>query len=72
MPDDMPFTLVGIAGEDDLDAPDLAPAAPPSFPQVSSGPLQAATKRQRADKPNAPQLEPGASERLRRRLNVRA
>lgn len=64
------FTLVGIAGEDDLDASDLAPpagAAQPSFPQASSGPLQAATKRQRAVKP-APQLEPGASERLRQQL----
>lgn len=64
------FTVVGIAGEDDLDAPDLGPAmaAQPLFPQVSSGPLQAATKRQRADKPNAPQLEPGASERLQQQL----
>src|SRR5437868_7469541 len=52
------FTLVGIAGEDDLDAPDLASAvaAQPSLPQVSSGPLSAAAKRPRAAKTNAPQL----------------
>ena len=64
------FTLVGIAGEDDLDAPDLVPAvaAHPSLPQVSSGPVPAAAKRSRTDKPNAPQLTPDASEKLRQQL----
>ena len=33
------FTLVGIAGEDDLDAPDLSPAAVP--PASQNGPLRA-------------------------------
>lgn len=64
------FTLVGIAGEDDLDAPDLAPAvaAHPPVSQVSSGPLQAAAKRTRADKSSSPQLPPGGSEKLRQQL----
>ena len=45
------FTLVGIAGEDDLDAPDLAPAvaAQPALPQVCPAdlcrPLQNARAR---------------------------
>ena len=34
------FTLVGIAGEDDLDAPDLSSAVPPS----SQEPVEAANK----------------------------
>src|SRR5207249_3918745 len=64
------FTLVGIAGEDDLDAPDLTPveAARPTFPQVSGGPVPAAAKRTRADKSSAPQLTPGESEKLRQKL----
>jgi hypothetical protein len=64
------FTLVGIAGDDDLDAPDLAPtvAAHPSLPHVSGGPVQAAAKRTRADKSSPPQLTPGASEKLRQQL----
>jgi hypothetical protein len=64
------FTLVGIAGEDDLDAPDLAPAvaAQPALPQVPRGPLQAVAKRPRADKSSPVQLPPDASERLRRQL----
>jgi hypothetical protein len=64
------FTLVGIAGEDDLDAPDLASAvaAQPALPQVPSGPLQAAAKRSRADKSSPAQLPPDASEKLRQQL----
>jgi ERF superfamily len=64
------FTLVGIAGEDDLDAPDLGPAvaAQPSLPQMSSGPLPAAAKRPRADTSSPVQLPPGASEKLRQQL----
>jgi hypothetical protein len=64
------FTLVGIAGEDDLDAPDLVPAlaARPPASQVSSRPLPAAAKRPRADKPEPAQLPPGESEKLRQQL----
>ena len=64
------FTLVGIAGEDDLDAPDLASAvvAQPALPQLPSGPLQAAAKRSRADKSSPAQLPPDASEKLRQQL----
>jgi hypothetical protein len=32
------FTLVGIAGEDDLDAPDLCDPTPPGSPTLTSGP----------------------------------
>src|SRR6476646_8579583 len=64
------FTLVGIAGEDDLDAPDLAPtvAAHPSLPLVSDGPLPGATKRTRAGKLSPPQLTATESEKLRHQL----
>src|SRR5215468_9966494 len=64
------FTLVGIAGEDDLDAPDLAPAmaGQTQLSQVSSGPLPAAAKRPRADKSSPAQLPPDASEKLRHQL----
>lgn len=64
------FTLVGIAGEDDLDAPDLVPAvaAQPPVSRVLSGPAPAAAKRTRADRPSSPQLEPGASEQVKQQL----
>ena len=64
------FTLVGIAGEDDLDAPDLVPAVAAHLPasQVSSSSLPAAAKRTRADRSNLVQLPPGASEKLRQQL----
>lgn len=74
------FTLVGIAGEDDLDAPDLAPAAaappaatpttplPTSVSQVSRRPLQASSRPPRPDRPSLPQLTPSASENLRQQL----
>ena len=68
------FTLVGIAGEDDLDAPDLlsleAQTSPPK-PEQGSGltghpspspppgrPLQAAEKRARTQRPQPPRLSP--------------
>src|SRR5512132_3073406 len=45
------FTLVGIAGEDDLDAPDLC-----------NGPLS--PRQPGVDRPIAPSVEPGSSQRL--------
>ena len=78
------FTLVGIAGEDDLDAPDLpnvGPSAeeqnnPPSGQPIPSGLDQptvgrsrpASDRRARVDKPQPPNLSPDASESLQRRL----
>ncbi len=74
------FTLVGIAGEDDLDAPDLVPAAaaPPAAPptttlptsvsQISRRPLPAPSRRPRPDRPSLPQLTPAASEKLLQQL----
>lgn len=61
------FTLVGIAGEDDLDAPDLAPAeaAQPSLPITS---VPAVAKRARADKSSFLQVTLGDSEKLRQQL----
>ena len=48
------FTLVGIAGEDDLDAPDLTPAVGPSASasasQAPSQHLQSPEKRARPEK----------------------
>ena len=64
------FALVGIAGEDDLDAPDLATAVvpKPSVPQVSSGPVQPFQRRARPEKSSPPPLPPDASEKLRGQL----
>lgn len=69
------FTLVGIAGEDDLDAPDLMPtvatgvaAAPTGVPQVSNVPLPTATMRSRPDRSMLPALKRDESERLRQQL----
>ena len=78
------FTLVGIAGEDDLDAPDLPNAGrsaeeqnnPPSAQPIPSGLDQptvgrsrpASDRRARADKPKPPNLSPNASESLRCQL----
>ena len=78
------FTLVGIAGEDDLDAPDLpnvGPSAeeqnnPPSAQPIPSGLDQptvgrsrpASDRRARVDKPKPPNLSPDASESLRCQL----
>jgi hypothetical protein len=77
------FTLVGIAGEDDLDAPDLmAPTTPSSAPEkpkkdgvglLNGGqpnPVQRATHREGKAHPNSakPMLGPEASAALRDRL----
>src|SRR6516164_1365617 len=78
------FTLVGIAGEDDLDAPDLlsleaqtSPPKPehgsglighPSPSQAPGRPLPAHEKRSRTQRPQPPRLSPDASENLRRQL----
>jgi hypothetical protein len=74
------FTLVGIAGEDDLDAPDLSAAG--LSPQVQKDlqadqqslggldrrPLRPSDKRARTEKPKPPSLSPNASESLRHKL----
>jgi hypothetical protein len=78
------FTLVGIAGEDDLDAPDLlSPATPETKADDPSGnkknrfnggqgrsSLQGSGSQSRKPGPNPsrPKLEPGASAALRERL----
>jgi ERF superfamily len=72
------FTLVGIAGEDDLDAPDLVPAnGPPTSQEVSASPdngaaagayLQTPQKRARSERSRLPTLSADASDELRRRL----
>ncbi|HEY1803320.1 MAG TPA: ERF family protein, partial [Terracidiphilus sp.] len=77
------FTLVGIAGEDDLDAPDLVapqspgagpqPAKPPTNPHLNGGhrdPAQPPPRRDRRHSPasNQPALGPRESTELRDRL----
>ena len=78
------FTLVGIAGEDDLDAPDLSPAdgingplkyredpgaLPNPAPLLAAGrPLPASERRARSERPGPPTLSRDASDDLRRRL----
>jgi hypothetical protein len=71
------FTLVGIAGEDDLDAPDLLPAnGPPAFQDVSPSAgngaagayLQTPQRRARSKRPRPPTLSANAADELRRRL----
>jgi ERF superfamily len=72
------FTLVGIAGEDDLDAPDLVPAnGPPTSQDVSASPnngaapsayLQTPQRRTRSERSRPPTLSADASNELRRRL----
>ncbi len=80
------FTLVGIAGEDDLDAPDfIAPTTPPSKPDRSFGNKKGHLnggqgiasrhftrgRQTKADSnPPKPILEPGASATLRNQLLV--
>ncbi|WP_439364437.1 ERF family protein [Bradyrhizobium sp. DASA03005] len=54
------FALVGIAGEDDLDAPDTA-AGPPAPPNLRAAPGKGALNR-------APVLRPGESAALREQL----
>jgi ERF superfamily len=75
------FTLVGIAGEDDLDAPDLLPADGPLIPNRDAGrlhspsPLNGAAqpspvsdKRSRSERTKPPTLSPEDSDKLRRQL----
>jgi hypothetical protein len=72
------FTLVGIAGEDDLDAPDLVPAnGTPASQDVSASPdngaaprgyLQTPQRRARSERSRPPTLSAEASAELRRRL----
>ena len=72
------FTMVGIAGEDDLDAPDLVPANGPAASQdVSASPdngaaagayLQTPQRRARSERSRPPTLSANASNELRRRL----
>jgi hypothetical protein len=77
------FTLVGIAGEDDLDAPDLANAElsparkaeqgaggsnQPSQAQAFSRPLQTSDRRARAERVRPPTRPPNASEKICRQL----
>jgi ERF superfamily len=78
------FTLVGIAGEDDLDAPDLQSGDRPSAiqngplrageptdnnsPPQSAGPDSRQSGRARSKRPRPPTLSPDASDNLRRRL----
>jgi hypothetical protein len=71
------FTLVGIAGEDDLDAPDLVPPTGPSASQdASASPdngaadpyLQTPQRRVRSERSRPPTLSADASDELRRRL----
>ena len=76
------FTLVGIAGEDDLDAPDLSSADGASgaaradtggsqnlaVPQVAAPPSQATARRARPERPVPPPLSPEASVKLRQQL----
>ncbi|MVT54810.1 DUF968 domain-containing protein [Bradyrhizobium yuanmingense] len=54
------FALVGIAGEDDLDAPDTV-AGPPAAPNLKAAPGKGALNR-------APVLRPGESAALREQL----
>jgi ERF superfamily len=70
------FTLVGIAGEDDLDAPDLpaAVAVPgstngPLLPaETGDRPLEAPEKRGRSERPKPPALPCQDSDKLREKL----
>src|ERR1700746_1720098 len=72
------FTLVGIAGEDDLDAPDLVQAnGPPASQDVLPSPdngavpsayLQTLQRRARSERLRPPTLSANASDQLRRRL----
>ena len=72
------FTLVGIAGEDDLDAPDLVPSSgPPASQDVSPSPdsgaaagayLQTPQRRARSERSRPATLSADASNELRHRL----
>jgi hypothetical protein len=77
------FALVGIAGEDDLDAPDLLPADGPAASQdvplgpdkeiaatlvAAVRPPQTSERRARPERSRPPTLSADASDELRRRL----
>jgi ERF superfamily len=72
------FTLVGIAGEDDLDAPDLVPVNEPLVSQdapprpdkeaAAGRPFQVPERRTRSERSRPPTLSANASDELRRRL----
>jgi ERF superfamily len=72
------FTLVGIAGEDDLDAPDLVPAnGPPASQDVPASPnngaapsayFQTPQRRARLERSRPPTLSADAADELRPRL----
>jgi hypothetical protein len=74
------FALVGIAGEDDLDAPDLSPAVVPPAQNGAlspggllhhpspSQPLQSSEGRAHAGRAKRASLSPDASDKLHRRL----
>jgi hypothetical protein len=75
------FTLVGIAGEDDLDAPDLPAAglsaqndlprpgqSPVAMEPKSSGSPRSSERRTRADRAMRPTLPPGASQDIQHQL----
>jgi len=72
------FTLVGIAGEDDLDAPDLLPENStlvsrdgprgPDKEAAAGRPLQAPERRTRPERSRPPTLSADASDELCRRL----
>jgi hypothetical protein len=77
------FTLVGIAGEDDLDAPDLSPAAPETKADNSSANKKdrfnggqgqsivqgsAGQRTKPGPNPSRPKLQPGVSAALRDKL----
>ena len=74
------FTLVGIAGEDDLDAPDLVPVTGPLVSQdaplgpdkktAAGPPFQVPENRTRSERSRSPTLSADASDELRRRLLV--
>jgi hypothetical protein len=66
------FTLVGIAGEDDLDAPDLQVEPTPSGALDESCPTSNPMPRRRPNgkRPNSPMLAPDASATLRDQLLV--
>jgi hypothetical protein len=68
------FTLVGIAGEDDLDAPDLMSSAgleiKPDSPSPTLNKKNTFKGAQRQATPSRPKLEPEASAALREQLAV--
>src|SRR5438270_4060267 len=64
------FTLVGIAGEDDLDAPDLHDGPPAAIPAGANGTVDKKTSNRSVHKPQLPKplLAAAASNTLRDQL----